>query len=191
MSDGNDTKYCIKFGGKIQAWYNYFTMHKHKQHEPKDEMDTVLHSWEAREYPHYKKNFAWYVTFLAILVLIIGFQIVQEDIFGAVCLGILGLLTIVFASIPPKMVLVLLTPRGVHMEDLFIPYAKMRHFWIVDDNKHKTLNIETRAFLQKVLVLELHDQDPEKIRSILQQILPELDESEPTMSQKFMHWFKF
>ncbi len=156
-----------------------------------EEIESVLHSWEAREYPHYKKNFAWYVTASAVLVLIIGFQIVQEDIFGAVTLAILGTLAMLFATIPPKMVLVLITHKGLHVEDLFIPYNKMRHFWIVDNEKHKTLNIETRAFLQKILVLELHDQDPEKIRGLLQEALPELDETEPTISQKFMDWFKF
>ena len=166
-------------------------MVKHKYQNEEDITDNILHSWEAREYPSYKKNAAWYITFGAVLVLVIAFQVVQEDFFGAICLGILGIIAAFLASVPPKNIVVVITPKGIHMQDLFIPFSKMRHFWIVDTLNHKTLNIETRAFLQKVLVLELQDQDPEKIREILKEILPELDESEPTLSQKFMHWFKF
>lgn len=151
----------------------------------------VLHSWQAREYPYYKKNFAWYFTFLAVLVLIIGFQVLQEDYFGAICLAILGVLALFYASIPPKRVEIHLSPKGAHIDNLFIPYTKMRHYWIVDNETHKTLNIETKAYFQKVLVLELADQDPEEIRNTLRDILPELEEAEPTLSQKFMRFFKY
>lgn len=153
--------------------------------------EEVLHSWSSKEYPYYHKNFAWVFTFFVILVLIVVFQVLQKDYFGGLSVAVIGLLALFYALVPPKTIYILLSAKGIHLDDLFIPYNKMRHFWIVDNLNHKTLNIETRAFLQKILVLELGSQDPEKIRRILRDVLPELDESEPTIAQKFMKKFKF
>ena len=152
---------------------------------------TILHEWLAPEYQHYPKNLAWYITFIAVVVLLVGFQLIQGDIFGGICLAILGGLILFFASQPPKVVGISITQKGVHLDEIFLPFNKIQHFWIVDDPNHKTLNLRTSAILQKIVVIELADQDPEEIRETLQDLLPEISKEKPTLSQKIIHWLNF
>lgn len=149
-------------------------------------------SWEAHEFRHYPKNIGWYVTLIAITILIMGFfAIVQSDIFAAVCLGIIGMLVIFFSRQAPKLTTIEIDNKGIKFGDLFYPYKQLQYFWIVNNDNHKTINFHTSAFINNTVILELADQDPEKIRQHLLVHLIEHTETEETGPQRMMHRFKF
>ncbi len=147
--------------------------------------------WQAPEFRHYEKSYSWYITFLAIAILIVGFFIIQKDLFAAICIGILSLLIILFAQHKPKQVEIQLTNKGVHFGELFFPYKQIKHFWIVHNEKHKTLNLETTAHLNNVIILELEEQNPDHVREFLIQFLPEHEDTDETLTQRISHKFKF
>jgi hypothetical protein len=149
-------------------------------------------SWQAPEYKHYEKNFGWYVTFLSIAALIIGFFIIiQKDYFAAVTLTILTGLIIYFSKQTPKIVEIHLTNKGVHHGPVHVPYKQIKHFWVVDNEHHKSINFETATYINRLMVLELEDQDPDEVREFLLDHLPEHEDTRPTVTQRVMHWFKF
>ena len=149
-------------------------------------------SWQASEFKHYQKNLGWYVTLVAITILALAFfVIVEKDIFAAVCLGLISILIILFSLHSPKTVNIELNKQGVKIGDLFHPYKQIKHFWVVNDEHHRTINLQTSALVNNTLILELESQDPEVVRLYLLRFIPEHPQSEPTAAQRIMHRFKF
>jgi len=149
-------------------------------------------SWESLEFKDYEKNAGWYVTLISIAVLIIGFFIIiQKDYFAAITMAILTALIIFFSRQKPQIVETRLTHKALHHGPLVIPYKQIKHFWVVDKEHHKTVNFETSAFFNRMMIIELEKQDPEEVRNFLLEFLPEHEDTEPTTTQRVMHWFKF
>ena len=149
-------------------------------------------SWQASEFRHYPKNVGWYVVLISLTILTIGFFVIVEgDIFAAVSLGILAILIFIFAGQVPQKVDIELSSKGVKFGKLFYQYKQIKYFWLVLNERHKTLNFVTSAFVNNTLILELEDQDPEIVRDYLIKYLPEHSQTEETASQRTMHRFKF
>lgn len=147
-------------------------------------------SWQAPEFRHYPKNLGWYITFWAIAILIIGYQTINADYFGAISILLIAGFATYLIKQHPQIVDVTFNEKGLYLDDLHIPYRNMKHFWIVDTETHKTINIQTTAYLNGFLVVELEDQNPSQIRETLIQFIPEHESVEPTMIQKISHRLK-
>lgn len=156
-----------------------------------DNKNQQIISWEAPEYKHYEKNLGWYTTLIAVAILVIGYELLQRDFFAAIVMLILAGFVWFFSRQKPKTITISLSGKGVHLDELQIPYQQIKHFWIVNNERHKTLNIETTAYLNNLLVLELETQDPETLRQFLLRVLPEHAETQETLSQKIIHHLKF
>lgn len=151
----------------------------------------TVFSWEAPEFKHYPKNPAWFITFGIILALLVVYQVIQADYFGAISFLIIGVIVGFFARHEPKTALIEISDRGIHINHDLIPYTRIRQFWIIDNEHHKTLNFETTAYLNHLLTVELHDLDSDELREFLADILPEHEEPKPTMAQQISRWFRF
>jgi hypothetical protein len=151
----------------------------------------ILLSWQAPEFRHYPKNAAWYITLCIITALLIIFQVLQKDIFGAICLFIFGIFIVIFSRQRPRLVNIQLTTTGLVIDESFIPYKTVKHFWLVNNDNHQTLNVETTAYLNRTLIIQLEGQDPEKVRDIMAQNAPEHSATEETLAQRVMHRLKF
>lgn len=155
------------------------------------DQNTNTVSWQAPEFRHYHKSTGWYVTLFIIAALMIAFFIFQQDYFGVACVAIIALLAGIFASQKPRTITITLTPTGISLENLHFPYKQLRSFWIVNNEKHRTVNFETSTVMNRHLVVELEDQNPETVHEYLLQFLPEHSETEETAIQRIMHKFRF
>lgn len=152
--------------------------------------ETII-EWRAPEFRHYPKNAAWFITFGIVVAMIIAYQIFQHDWFGAVTILIMAILFGIFAVHKPKEVTITVSTEGIHIDDSYISYTRIKQFWIVDTDNHKTLNIETTAYINHLLAIELHEQDAEEVREILAELLPENQDVEETIAQRIAHKFRF
>jgi hypothetical protein len=148
-------------------------------------------TWEAHEFRHYEKGSGWYFTSGAICLLIIGYFAIQRDFFASVSLAIIAGFMFYFARQVPDMVEIELNSKNIRFGNLVFPYQQIKHFWIVNKEHHKTLNLHTTAVLNSIIILELEGQDPDEVRDFLLRYLPEHQETEETMAQRIMHRFKF
>ena len=156
------------------------------------EQNTPTISWQAPEFRHYPKNTGWYVTLISVGILVIAFfAFILNDIFGAVCLAVIGALVIIFSRHTPKEVEIELNSRGIRFGQLTYPYKQIKYFWLVTNEKHNTLNFHTSALLNNIVVLELEGQDPEEIRQFLGIHIVEHPQTDETFAQRMMHLFKF
>lgn len=147
-------------------------------------------SWQAPEFRDYEKNLGWHISFIAISILIIGYQIAISDYFAALCIAIMAGFIFYLIRQRPKIVDIDITEKGIRFNDIQIPYKSIVHFWIINTATHKTLNIETTTYLNRIVILELEDQNPETVRSFLNNHLAEHTETMPSMSQRIAHRLK-
>lgn len=152
--------------------------------------ETII-EWQAPEFRHYPKNAAWFITLGIIVALILAYELFQHDWFGAISLVIITFLFTAFALHRPKIINVQISTHGLHIDDTHIPYNRIKQFWIIDNDRHKTLNIETTAYLNHLMSIELHEQDVDEIQELLEELLPEKEEANETLSQRIAHRFRF
>jgi hypothetical protein len=149
-------------------------------------------SWQAPEFRHYEKNAGWYTTLVSVCVLIVGYFVIQKDYFAALTMAFIGAALIFFSRHVPNTVDIELTHKHVRFGNMLFPYKHIKSFWVVHNENHKTLNLETTTYLNNLLILELEDQDPEEIRMFMLQYLPEHPTyNKETFAQKLMHKLKF
>ncbi len=148
-------------------------------------------SWEAPEFKDYQKNPAWYATLIIIAGLIVAYEIFQQDWFGAVSIAIIAGFIFGFARQKPNIIPIVIDSKGISVNNVEVPYTTMKHFWIVEDANHRTLNIETNAYINRTVIVELENQDRELIREILKTKVSEHESAEPTFAQKIMHRIGF
>lgn len=151
----------------------------------------IIFSWHAPEFRYYPKNPAWYITFVVVVVLLVIYQIFQQDYFGAVSLIVIAGLITAFARQTPKLITIDVSDQGIHINKDLIPYNRIRQFWIINDGTHKTLNLETTAYINHLLTIELEDINADELYEFLADVLPEHDNPSPTIAQHISHRFKF
>ncbi|HVY67926.1 MAG TPA: DUF5673 domain-containing protein [Patescibacteria group bacterium] len=157
---------------------------------PQDNLPELV--WQAPEFRHYPKSAGWYAALIACVVLVVAFFIIVEtDLFAAISLGIIGLLILAFAAQRPQTVDITLTHKGIRFGSVFYPYKQIRSFWIVNNDRHRTLNFHTSAMVNNTIIMELAQADPETVRLYLLNFLPEHPDTEETVVQKIMHRFNF
>src|ERR1051326_198536 len=123
-------------------------------------LQTKTISWQAPEFRHYEKTQGWYASAIALTILLVGFFIIQNDLFAAVTMGILGTIVILFARKRPEKTDIELSSRGIKFGNLLFPYKQLQYFWVVSTQNHRTVNFHTNTYLNNTIILELEDQDP-------------------------------
>jgi hypothetical protein len=154
-------------------------------------MSTETISWHAPEFRDYHKTYGWYAAAVAVTVLLVGFFLIQNDIFAAVTMGLIGLIAILFARKKPEIVNIELNSKGVKFGNILFPYKQIKYFWVVDNDRHKSVIFHTNTFLNNTIILELGDQNSDAVRNFLLAYLPEHTEDRETPIQRLMHKLKF
>lgn len=142
--------------------------------------DNKIIEWQAPEFTEHEKNTSWHVIFTVIALLLIGYAVYIKSILSAITFVLLSILGWYFANKKPEIILYKLTSTGIVNSDTIIPYKNIKSFWIVyNPPLVKTLNFETTALLNRIVSIELGEQDPLKAREYLQNYITEdLDREE-------------
>lgn len=149
-------------------------------------------AWQAPEFRHYEKSALWYITLSLLAVLLVAYFSLKQDYFAALTMAILGAMVAFFSRQKPEIMEIELTSKHIKFGDIALPYKNLKSFWLVYNQNHKTLNLETTTYINNLVILELGETDPEEVRNFLLNYLPEHPERESeTFAQKLMHGLKF
>ena len=131
-------------------------------------------TWQALEYPEYKKHPLWFMGLAVIIALIVVYGIYTNSWTTIIAFSLFGAMAFIYAGRKPRTITVKLDARGVHMNQLQYNYAIIRKFWIIySPPEVKVLYIETNAYLDHQVRIELGNQDPRVVKSFLKQYLEE------------------
>lgn len=156
-----------------------------------EKMKNTIIEWQAKEFEHYEKGTGWYLTLTIAIVMLMIYLIALRDYFGALTILLIGAAIWFFSVQYPKTVTVKITNKGLDLDDLHVPYHNIKSFWIVNHAQAKAVHFETTAYLNRYIIVQLHEQEPDQIAVILKQYLPESTPNEETTAHKIARLLRF
>jgi hypothetical protein len=134
----------------------------------------TLMEWEADEYEQEQHDENWYLAGGIIAAILVAGSIVFRNYLSAVTFLLLAIVIYLYANRKPEKVAIQLKEFGVRVNDQFFPYQNMNRFWIIyKPGDVQALNFQTDSILNPVITLLIKNQDPNKLRELLQDKLPE------------------
>ena len=153
---------------------------------------STLHiEWDAHEYEHKERTQDW---FWAVGIITVSLSIVSI-IFGNIIFGILILISAfslsLFINRPPETIHSLIDDRGIVKGRVRYPYDTLDIFWVDEDHPHKKIILRSKKTLMPLIVIPIGNSiDPERLRDILAEYLPEERISLPLV-EKLLEYLGF
>jgi hypothetical protein len=152
--------------------------------------DTIL-SWKAKEFVHYEKGIGWYITLTILGILLISYEVILKDYFAALTIFVVYLSLYMYARIHPREIEVSITEKAIVVDETVIPYLSIKRFWIVHNEETKTLHLETTAYLNRYMTLQLENEDPFVVAEVLRNFVTESEPNVEHMSRRIARKLRF
>ena len=150
--------------------------------------EKILFEWEAPERSFQRKDRDFWITAIAILVLVSIILFFVNEFPLILALVAVMFLYYALSTVPPGMVHNKLTNRGIYFGELRYEWALLTRFWFKKSLSSQTIAFETSLRFPRQVTLVIDEKDQEKIKEIVLKIIPMLDES-PTLVDKITKWF--
>lgn len=159
---------------------------------PYPDFNKAAFSWIAPEYLQHPKSTRWWVS--AALILLIA--VVLEALTGnwtmlAATLAFAAVFYYTHQHHPPRHTKINLSELGVKVGHRRIPYEEIEFFWIIyNPPEVKRLFFRIKNSLLPDLIIELENQDPQAVRSFLEQYLVEVTGVKEHFTDQLLRLFK-
>jgi hypothetical protein len=149
---------------------------------PREEMEDlkeekVLLEWTAPERAFQRRDRDFWITAVAILVLVAVILIFIKEFFLIIALGSILFLYYVMSTVPPENIKNKLTNRGVYFGEARYEWIVLRRFWFKKSLSSLLLAIETNLRFPRQIMLVIDSRDQEKIKELVVKRIPMLEES--------------
>ena len=116
----------------------------------------------------------WYILFTIVAGGLLVFGFFSDSLITILICGLIVLLGFIYSHRKPRVMHHELTATGIVLGDTIYPYKNIKTFWIIYEPPHiKTLNLETTAYLNSHVVVQLGNQDPVMVKLFLKNFLEE------------------
>ncbi len=148
--------------------------------------------WSAPEYVYHQKGPVWYVVISGIGIAFISYFLFTKDFLTATLFFLLLLILLYFGQKKPRIVKITLSKSGVDIDDMHISFRQIKSFWLIyEPPAIKTLNFETATYFNKVITVQLANQNPSTVRKFLLEFIPEDLEQEEHITDRLSRKIKF
>ncbi|MFH1046967.1 MAG: hypothetical protein V1738_01590 [Patescibacteria group bacterium] len=131
-------------------------------------------TWEIDESDRYRRGKAWYGSMVLIGGGLLIYAVASANFLFALLILMFALVIYLTSLKPPENLTVEISLDGVKVGETFYPYRDIKRYWFVyDPPEVKNLYLDFKAVAKPMLSLPLMDQNPNRIRQILSQYLPE------------------
>lgn len=132
----------------------------------------VLLEWEYPERPVYERGRAWYLIMgLAGLALLI-YAVYSANFLFALMVIMFGLVIYITASVRPTNRPFAITENGIVIGHTEYRYREIEKFWFFYEPPVKALYVQFRGLSGRQRI-DLMDQDPNEVRDLIGQFVPE------------------
>jgi len=150
--------------------------------------EKVWFEWSAPERAYQKKNRDFWVTAIAILILVSVILIFIKEFFLIMALISVLFLYYTLSAVPPGLVNNKVTNWAVYFGELRYEWADLQKFWFKNNLSNLTINFETNLRFPRMVSLVINPEDQEKLKEIVVKKIPLL-ESSPTFVDRLTKWF--
>lgn len=149
--------------------------------------EKILIEWTAAERAYKKRDRDYWITAIAILVLVSVILIFIKEYFLIVSLGALLFMYYVMSAVPPSIVKYKITNRGVYMGDLHYYWDVLDKFWFKPSLNSEMIHFGTILRFPQAISLVINPADKDKIKEIVIKRVP-LVENSPNFVDKLTKW---
>jgi hypothetical protein len=147
-------------------------------------------SWHAPEFITYEKGPDWYWAVGVISITLAVAAILFGNILFALVIIIGAVALSMQASRDPEIREFIVGDRGVQVDDTLYPHSSIVSFWVENNPYEQKLLLQSEKAWMPYIVAPITEVDPEEVRNLLIQYLPEEEHQEP-LSQKIMEYLGF
>lgn len=151
------------------------------------ELEHVLIEWEAAERAFKRRDRDFWITAIALLVLVSVIFIFIKEFFLVISLGSILFLAYVLSTVPPGLVRNKISNRGIYFGEQFYPWEVMDRFWYKTSLDSEMIHFLTVLRFPRVISLVINDKDKEEIKEIVVKRIPYVENS-PTFIDKLTKW---
>ena len=137
-----------------------------------------LAEWSSYDYQERERGPYWFLFPGGIATLLVIIGILAQSYFFIAFVILAFLVFLMYARRPPRLFNFSINKDGVRVGNINYPFSNLKSFWIFDRPDLKELSLQTDKFLMPFLRIPLAGQNPEKIRAILKDFLPEQEHQE-------------
>ena len=150
--------------------------------------EKFLFSWEAAERAYQKRDRDFWITAVAILVLVSIILLFIKEFFLVIVLFSVLFLYYVLSTVPPDKISHKISNRGIYFGEVRYPWELLERFWFKQSLSTEVLEFETRLRFPRQITLVIDPKNKEQIKSIVLKRVP-LVESAPNFVDKVTKWF--
>jgi|SRR3989338_4157457 len=143
--------------------------------------DTI--TWKAPSHNRDPRSLLWYLIFGLVALALIGYAIYNQSLLMGIMFCVIIFSIILFSGQSARTITYKVTKTGITSGNSVYGYKTIKKFWILyNPPAIKTLNLETTAYLNNIVSMELGRQDPVELKLYLSQYLPEDLDREESLS---------
>jgi hypothetical protein len=150
--------------------------------------EKVLMVWEAAERAFKRRDRDFWITAIAILVLVGVIFIMIKEFFLVIALASILFLAYVLSTVPPENVVCKITNRGIYFGDSHYGWDLLERFWFKKSLDSDAVFFETRLRFPRQVSMIIDKSNEEKIKEIVAKRIPMM-ESSPSTIDKLTNWF--
>ncbi|MCR4280219.1 MAG: DUF5673 domain-containing protein [Candidatus Komeilibacteria bacterium] len=152
----------------------------------------TLIAWAIPEYEQYDRGRLWYIIAGIVAALLLVYSFFSANVLFGLIIVIAGVTIFLMDRQRPALIDLHLTTKGIIAGQKFHDYTEIKSFYIIyNPEEIKKLFLEFHSVLKPRLNIELDDQNPNEIRTLLKQYIEEdLEKEEEPLSESLGRMFK-
>lgn len=150
--------------------------------------EKVLFEWEAPERAYQKRDRDFWITAIAILVLVSVILFFVKEYFLIVALGSVLFLYYVLATVPPHRITNKITNRGIYFGSLRYEWIDLENFYFKKNLSNDEVLFGTMLRFPRQIAMVIDATDRDKIKAIVVKKIPFMEAS-PRFIDKLTKWF--
>ena len=143
--------------------------------------------WSQMERPFKKRNKEFWLTSLAILILVSVIFFFMKEFMLVMALFSALFLYYVMSTVPPSVIKYRITNRGIYWGDSRMEWEYLKRFWIKSNLDSEAIYFETHLRFPRQLSMIINPEDKEYLKKIISRRIPCLDDS-PQFVDKVNNW---
>jgi hypothetical protein len=153
-----------------------------ESHPGADQNRLVL-EWKAPEFIRPPKTPTWFMVAGILMLMLVAYALYTGSATMAIVFIVLAGVYYLTHSQQPRIISVKITQLGIYVEDQFYPYNMINAFWVVYHPPFvRTLNLRMGGKSGARLVVQLDDQNPVEVRTLLAKEVPEVEGQQETLT---------
>ena len=150
--------------------------------------EKTLFEWVAPERAFQRREKDFWITSVAILVLVAVIFIFIKEFFLIIALGSLMFMFYVLSTVPPSDAKYMITNRGIYFGETQYYWEVLEKFWFKKSLSTQMIHFGTFLKFPRTVSLVIKPGDMEKLRELVLKKIP-LIENPPSFVDKLTAWF--